>query len=57
MYVNKIKSRIKFRVRTGYYLQILTPVTMKLYGSAKSKITKDRNDENVDHLEITEVVL
>ena len=30
---------------------------MKLLGSAKSKITKDKNDENVPHLEITEVVL
>ena len=30
---------------------------MKLLGSAKSKITKDKNGENVPHLEITEVVL
>ena len=30
---------------------------MKLLGSAKSKITKDKNGENVSHLEITEVVL
>ena len=30
---------------------------MKLVGSTKSKITKDKNDENVPHLEITEVVL
>ena len=30
---------------------------MKLFGSAKSKITKDKNGENVPHLEITEVVL
>ena len=30
---------------------------MKLHGSSKSKITKDKNDENVPHLEITEVVL
>ena len=30
---------------------------MKLLGSTKSKITKDENDENVSHLEITEVVL
>ena len=29
---------------------------MKLLGSAK-KITKDKNSENVPHLEITEVVL
>ena len=30
---------------------------MKLLGSTKSKITKDKNDENVPKLEITEVVL
>ena len=30
---------------------------MKLLGSTENKITKDRNGENVLHLEITEVVL
>ena len=30
---------------------------MKLLGSTKSKITKDKNGENVPHLEITEAVL
>ena len=30
---------------------------MKLIGSTKSKITKDKNGENVPDLEITEVVL
>ena len=30
---------------------------MKLLGSTKSKITKDKNEENVPHTEITEVVL
>ena len=30
---------------------------MKLLGSAENKITKDKNGENVPHLEITEVVL
>ena len=30
---------------------------MKLLGSTKNKITKDKNIENVPHLEITEVVL
>ena len=30
---------------------------MKLLGSTKNKITKTKNDENVPHLEITEVVL
>ena len=31
--------------------------TIKLLGSTKSKITKDKNDKNVPNLEITEVVL
>ena len=30
---------------------------MKLLESTRSKITKDKNGENVPHLEITEVVL
>ena len=30
---------------------------MDLLGSTENKITKDRNGENVPHLEITEVVL
>ena len=30
---------------------------MKLLGGTENKITKDKNGENVPHLEITEVVL
>ena len=30
---------------------------MKSFGSTKSKLIKDKNGENVAHLEITEVVL
>ena len=30
---------------------------MKLLGNTKSKITKDKNGENVPHLEIVELVL
>ena len=30
---------------------------IKLLGSAKNKMTKDQNDENIPHLEITEVIL
>ena len=30
---------------------------MKIHGSTKIKITKDKNGENMPHLEITEVVL
>ena len=57
IYVNKIENRITFKMKTGYYLEFLTPETMKLLGSIKNNITKDENGENVPHLEITEVVL
>ena len=57
IYVNKIENRTTFRIKTGYYLEILTTETMKLLGSTKSKITKDRNVENVPYLEVAEVVL
>ena len=57
IYVNKIENRITFKIKTGYYLELLTPETMKLLGSTENKITKDKNGENVPHLEITEVVL
>ena len=30
--------------------------TIKLLGSTKSKITKDKNGKNITHLEITEVI-
>ena len=38
-------------------IELLTPKTMKLLGSTKSKLTENENSENVLHLEITEVVL
>ena len=41
IYINKIENRITFTIKTGYYLELLTPETMKLLGSTKSKITKD----------------
>ena len=30
-----------FKIKTRYYLKLLTPETMKLFGTNKSKITKD----------------
>ena len=57
IYVNKIEIRLKFKIKTGYYLQLLTPETMKILGITKNKITKDKNDENLSYLEYSEVVL
>ena len=41
-----------FEIKTGY-LKLLTPETIKLLGSIKSNITKDKNDKNIPHLEVT----
>ena len=57
IYVNKIENRVIFKIKNGYSLELLTPETIKLLGSTKNKITKDKNGENVSHLEINEVVL
>ena len=57
IYVNKFESRITFKIKNGYSLEHLTPETIKLLESTENKVTKDKNGENVPHLEITEVVL
>ena len=57
IYINKIENRITFQIIKGYYLELLTPETMKLLGSTKSKITINENGENVPNLEIIEEVL
>ena len=57
IYVNEIGNRIPFGLNTWYYLQVLTPETIKLLDNTKIKITKDWNGKNMLFLEITEVVL
>ena len=48
---------VTFKIKNRYSLELLTPETMKLLGSTENEITKNKNGENVPHLEITEVVL
>ena len=57
IYVNRIEGRITFKIKTGYYLDVLTPEALKLLGSTKKKLTKDKNDESVPHLEIPKEIL
>ena len=57
IYVNRIENRITFKIKSGYYLELLTPETRKLLGSTVSKINEDKNGENVPHLEVVELVL
>ena len=43
--VNKIENRILLKIKTGYYLELLMPETVKLLESTKSKINRDKNGE------------
>ena len=54
---NKKENRIIFKMKTGFYRDLLIYETMKLNGSTENKITKDKNGENVPHLVIPEVLL
>ena len=33
------ENRITFKIKTGYYLEFLTPETIKLFGNSENKIT------------------
>ena len=57
IYPNKIKNRIVFKIKTGYKLEVLSSETMKLLGSAKKDVDKDKGGEDVRKLESVKVVL
>ena len=57
MYINRIENRITFKIKNGYSLELLTPETIKFLGSTESKITKDKNSENLSRLEIVELAM
>ena len=57
MYVNKMKNRIVFKIKTGYKLEFLTKEAMQLLGSSKKHINQNKNGELVPRLETVEVVL
>ena len=42
IYVNKIESKILFKNKTGYHLELLTLETMKFLGNTENEITKDK---------------
>ena len=55
--VNNIKNRIVFKIKTGYKLELLSPETMKLLGSQKKDVDKNKYGKNVPKLESVEIAL
>ena len=56
IYSDKIKNRIVFIIKAGYKLELLTPETMRLLGSGKKEVAKDKDGENVPKLDPIEIV-
>ena len=56
-YVNKIENRVTINLKTGHCSDRLTHEITKSPWCTEKKIIKDKNSENVPHLEITAVVL
>ena len=57
IYVNKIKNRIVFKIKTGYKLELLTEEIMQLLGSSKKVIEINKDGQIVPRLETVEVSL
>ena len=57
IYVDKIKNRIVFKIKTGYKLELLSEETMHLLGSLKKDIDQNKDGEIVPRLETVEDVL
>ena len=57
MYVNKIKTRVVLKIKTGSKLELLPPETMKLLGSTKKDVDKNKDGEYIPKLKPFEVIL
>ena len=57
IHINKIENGNTFTTKTGYYLKRLMSETIKLLGSTKNKITKDKLAKKSPNSGITEVIL
>ena len=51
IYANKIKNRVVFKIKSASKLELLTPQKMKLLGSTKKDVDKDKDGENVPKLD------
>ena len=53
----KFRKKVKFKIKTQYYLELITPETVKLLKSTGRRISNNKNGENKSHLDVTKVVL
>ena len=49
---NRIDKRLMLKIKDGYKVELQTPETMKLFGSAKKVIDKTKIGEKLSNLEV-----
>ena len=52
VYNNRINNRLLFETKDKYELELLSPETLKLFGSTKKVIDKTKTGEKVTSLEV-----
>ena len=57
IFSSKRANRILSKIKKGHSLELITPVTIKILQSNKSKTIKDKKGDNTPNLELTEVLL
>ena len=56
LHVNNRENRFTFKLKRGYYIELLMPETIAFLGRTKNKLTKDEIGQYIPYSEITEVV-
>ena len=57
IYLNKIRNKIVFKIKTGFKLELLSEETMQVLGSSRKDTDQNKDGEIVPRLEAAEVVL
>ena len=47
IYINSMEKKITFKIKSGYYFDVLTVKTIKLLGSTDRRKTDSKDEENI----------
>ena len=47
IYISRIQKKITFKIKSGYYFDVLTVKTIKLLGSTDRRKTDSKDEDNI----------
>lgn len=47
IYINRMEKKITFKIKSGYYFDVLTVKTIKLLGSTDRRKTDSKDEDNI----------